>query len=60
MRIGPVAVRYAYDGAALAEAARESARVTLAHPLAVDSGAQGTADQGGAAAVPSHLIRARP
>ena len=37
MRIGPVALRYAYDGGALAKAARESARVTLAHPLAVDA-----------------------
>jgi ADP-ribosylglycohydrolase len=30
-------VRYAYDRAALAKAARESARVTHAHPLAVDA-----------------------
>jgi ADP-ribosylglycohydrolase len=37
MRIGPVAVRYAYDAAALAKPARESARVTPAHPLAVDA-----------------------
>lgn len=37
MRIAPVAVRYAGDGKALAEAARDSARVTHAHPLAVDA-----------------------
>jgi poly(ADP-ribose) glycohydrolase ARH3 len=37
MRIAPVAVRYADDRAALAEAARESARVTHAHALAVDA-----------------------
>ena len=37
MRVAPVAVRYAYDRAALAKAARESARVTHAHPLAVDA-----------------------
>jgi poly(ADP-ribose) glycohydrolase ARH3 len=37
MRIAPVAVRYAGDEAALAEAAAASARVTHAHPLAVDA-----------------------
>jgi poly(ADP-ribose) glycohydrolase ARH3 len=37
MRVAPVAVRYADDSAALARAARESARVTHAHPLAVDA-----------------------
>jgi poly(ADP-ribose) glycohydrolase ARH3 len=37
MRVAPVAVRYADDGDALAEAARESARVTHAHSLAVDA-----------------------
>ncbi|MBA2581349.1 MAG: ADP-ribosylglycohydrolase family protein [Thermoleophilaceae bacterium] len=37
MRIAPVAVRYADDMAALAEAARSSARVTHAHPLAIDA-----------------------
>jgi poly(ADP-ribose) glycohydrolase ARH3 len=37
MRIAPVAVRYADDGAALAEAARESALVTHAHALAIDA-----------------------
>lgn len=39
MRVAPVAVRYADDRAALAKAARESARVTHAHPLAVDAAA---------------------
>jgi poly(ADP-ribose) glycohydrolase ARH3 len=44
MRIAPVAVRYAGDMAALAEAARASARVTHAHPLAIDAAvAQATA-----------------
>jgi ADP-ribosylglycohydrolase len=37
MRTGPVAVLYAYDRGALAKAARETARVTHAHPLAVDA-----------------------
>jgi poly(ADP-ribose) glycohydrolase ARH3 len=37
MRVAPVAVRYADDGASLAKAARESALVTHAHPLAVDA-----------------------
>jgi ADP-ribosylglycohydrolase len=37
MRIAPVAVRYANDEAALARAAQASARVTHAHPLAVDA-----------------------
>jgi poly(ADP-ribose) glycohydrolase ARH3 len=37
MRIAPVAVCYAHDAAALAQAARASARVTHAHPLAVDA-----------------------
>jgi poly(ADP-ribose) glycohydrolase ARH3 len=37
MRIAPVAVRYADDAAALAKAARASARVTHAHPLAIDA-----------------------
>jgi poly(ADP-ribose) glycohydrolase ARH3 len=37
MRVAPVAVRYAGDRAALAKAARGSARVTHAHPLAVDA-----------------------
>jgi ADP-ribosylglycohydrolase len=37
MRVAPVAVRYADDGAALAKAARESARVTHVHRLAVDA-----------------------
>jgi poly(ADP-ribose) glycohydrolase ARH3 len=37
MRVAPVAVRYADDRAALAKAARQSARVTHAHPLAVDA-----------------------
>ena len=39
MRVAPVAVRYADDRGALAMAARESARVTHAHPLAVDAAA---------------------
>jgi ADP-ribosylglycohydrolase len=37
MRIAPVAVRYAHDSGALAEAARASARVTHAHTLGVDA-----------------------
>ncbi|HYB28767.1 MAG TPA: ADP-ribosylglycohydrolase family protein [Solirubrobacteraceae bacterium] len=37
MRIAPVAVRYADDVAALTSAACASARVTHAHPLAVDA-----------------------
>jgi poly(ADP-ribose) glycohydrolase ARH3 len=37
MRVAPVAVRYAGDGAGLAKAAQDSARVTHAHPLAVDA-----------------------
>jgi poly(ADP-ribose) glycohydrolase ARH3 len=37
MRIAPVAVLYAHDSAALAAAARESARVTHAHAIAVDA-----------------------
>ena len=37
MRIAPVAVLYARDTGALAEAARASARVTHAHPLGVDA-----------------------
>ncbi|MCA1699839.1 MAG: ADP-ribosylglycohydrolase family protein [Actinobacteria bacterium] len=37
MRIAPVAVRHADDMAALEEAARASARVTHAHPLAIDA-----------------------
>jgi poly(ADP-ribose) glycohydrolase ARH3 len=37
MRVAPVAVRYAGDGAALANAARDSARVTHSHPIAVDA-----------------------
>ena len=37
MRVAPLAVLYADDTAALAEAARESARVTHAHPLGVDA-----------------------
>jgi poly(ADP-ribose) glycohydrolase ARH3 len=37
MRVAPVAVRYAGATAALAKAARDSARVTHAHPLAVDA-----------------------
>jgi ADP-ribosylglycohydrolase len=37
MRIAPVAVRYANDEAALAGAAKDSARVTHAHPLAIDA-----------------------
>jgi hypothetical protein len=37
MRIAPVAVRYAHEAAALAEAAEASARVTHAHPAAVDA-----------------------
>lgn len=36
MRIAPVAVRYAGDGAAVADAARASALVTHAHPVGVD------------------------
>ena len=37
MRIAPVAVRYADDPPALATAVRASARVTHAHPLAIDA-----------------------
>jgi poly(ADP-ribose) glycohydrolase ARH3 len=37
MRVAPVAVRYSGDPAALASAARASARVTHAHPLAIDA-----------------------
>lgn len=37
MRVAPIAVRYADDRAALARAARASARVTHAHPLAIDA-----------------------
>ena len=37
MRVAPVAVRYADDRAALAKVARESARVTHAHPFAIDA-----------------------
>jgi ADP-ribosylglycohydrolase len=37
MRVAPVAVRYAGDTAGLAKAAHDSARVTHAHPLAVDA-----------------------
>jgi poly(ADP-ribose) glycohydrolase ARH3 len=37
MRVAPVAVRYAGDTAGLATAAQDSARVTHAHPLAVDA-----------------------
>jgi poly(ADP-ribose) glycohydrolase ARH3 len=37
MRIAPVAVRYAHDTASLSRAARASALVTHAHPLAVDA-----------------------
>lgn len=37
MRVAPVAVRYANDTASLTRAARESALVTHAHPLAVDA-----------------------
>ena len=37
MRVAPVAVRYAGDGAGLLKAAGDSARVTHAHPLAVDA-----------------------
>jgi poly(ADP-ribose) glycohydrolase ARH3 len=37
MRIAPVAVRYGDDQTALVRAARESARVTHAHPLAIDA-----------------------
>jgi poly(ADP-ribose) glycohydrolase ARH3 len=37
MRVAPVAVRYAGETEALAAAARDSARVTHAHPLAVDA-----------------------
>jgi poly(ADP-ribose) glycohydrolase ARH3 len=44
MRVAPVAVRYAGDRAGVAKAAGESARVTHAHPLAVDAAvAQATA-----------------
>jgi len=39
MRVAPVAVRYAGDGAALLDAARRSARVTHAHDVAVDAAA---------------------
>jgi poly(ADP-ribose) glycohydrolase ARH3 len=37
MRVAPVAVLYAHDRTALLHAARESALVTHAHPLAVDA-----------------------
>jgi hypothetical protein len=37
MRVAPVAVRYAGDGARLLQAAGDSARVTHAHLLAVDA-----------------------
>jgi poly(ADP-ribose) glycohydrolase ARH3 len=37
MRTAPVAVRYAYERAALEKAAWESARATHAHPLAIDA-----------------------
>jgi poly(ADP-ribose) glycohydrolase ARH3 len=37
MRVAPVAVRYAHDHTALMSAARASALVTHAHPLAVDA-----------------------
>jgi len=37
MRVAPVAVRYAHDIAAMAEAARASALVTHAHPAAIDA-----------------------
>jgi poly(ADP-ribose) glycohydrolase ARH3 len=37
MRIAPVAVRYANGLTALASAARASAQVTHAHPLAIDA-----------------------
>jgi poly(ADP-ribose) glycohydrolase ARH3 len=37
MRVAPVAVLYGDDVAALSEAARASARVTHAHPLAIDA-----------------------
>ena len=37
MRVAPVAVLYAHDRAALLDAARDSALVTHAHPLAVDA-----------------------
>jgi poly(ADP-ribose) glycohydrolase ARH3 len=37
MRVGPLAVRYVHDSAALIDAARASARVTHAHPLAIDA-----------------------
>jgi poly(ADP-ribose) glycohydrolase ARH3 len=37
VRVAPLAVRYADARAALAQAARQSARVTHAHPLAVDA-----------------------
>jgi poly(ADP-ribose) glycohydrolase ARH3 len=44
MRVAPVAVRYAGDMAGVAKAARDSARVTHAHPLGVDAAvAQATA-----------------
>jgi poly(ADP-ribose) glycohydrolase ARH3 len=37
MRVAPVAVRYAHDTQALVQAARASALVTHAHPVAVDA-----------------------
>ena len=37
MRVAPVAVRYAHDSGALGRAARASALVTHAHPIAVDA-----------------------
>jgi poly(ADP-ribose) glycohydrolase ARH3 len=37
MRVAPVAVRYAGDMPRVAKAARDSARVTHAHPLAIDA-----------------------
>jgi poly(ADP-ribose) glycohydrolase ARH3 len=37
MRVAPVAVRYAHDSGALTQAARASALVTHAHPIAVDA-----------------------
>ena len=43
MRIAPIAVRFADDTTALVRAARASARVTHAHPLAVDAAVAQTA-----------------
>ena len=48
MRVAPVAVRYADDRAALAEAARASAGVTHVHPVAVDAANAQAAAIGGA------------